>query len=68
MEEGFLVPNERVESPISFSTCWQPYFLHVKLAKQPEVVCIKKGKNSKRKEIYGVGVTKSTIKSTDGNQ
>ena len=39
-EEGFLVPNERVASPISFSTCWQLYCLHVKVVQRPEVVCI----------------------------
>ena len=39
-EEGFLVPNERAASPISFSTCWQPYLLHLKFVQRPEVVYI----------------------------
>ena len=52
-EEGFLVPNERAASPIQFSTCWQPYLLHVKFVQRPEVVCIKNCRFPKYRTLMG---------------
>ena len=52
-EEGFFVSNERAASPISFSTCWQPYLLHVKFVQRPEVVCIKNGRFPKYRKLMG---------------
>ena len=39
-EEGFFEANERAACPISFSNCWQPYFVHARFVVRPEVVYI----------------------------